>query len=169
MQVFRILHDEYQEALGRASLASFANDSSLYFRSKAALYSVDQPQLSRIYFDSARVVLEAKVRERPEEHVLHSQLGIVYAGLGRKEAAIREGQKGVELLPISKDARRGSSRIGDLAKIYVMVGEYDAAIDQLEFLLSIPSRVSGPSLRVDPIWNPLRDHPRFQTLLEREQ
>jgi hypothetical protein len=55
-----------------------------------------------------------------------------------------------------------------LAEIYVMVGEYDAAIDQLEHLLSIPAPfISAPWLRVDPIWQPLLDHARFQALLDR--
>jgi serine/threonine-protein kinase len=48
------------------------------------------------------------------------------------------------------------------------VGEYEAAIDQLEYLLSVPSVITIPLLRVDPLWDPLRDHPRFQALLERE-
>jgi len=48
-----------------------------------------------------------------------------------------------------------------------MVGEYDAAIDQLEYLLSIPSEISIPLLRIDPTWNPLRDNPRFQKILSR--
>jgi hypothetical protein len=47
-----------------------------------------------------------------------------------------------------------------------MVGEFDAAIDQLEFLLSIPGRMSVPLLRLDPAWEPLREHPRFKRLLE---
>ena len=104
---------------------------------------------------------------RSQLFFLHSQLGIAYASLGRKEAAIREGQKGVDLLPISKDAVYGPPRIYNLAVIYVMVGEYDAAIGQLELPLSIPSWVSVPLLRLDPTWDPLRDHPRFQALLER--
>jgi serine/threonine-protein kinase len=53
-----------------------------------------------------------------------------------------------------------------LPEIYAIVGEYDAAIDQLELLLSIPSPLSVQLLRVDPLWDPLRDHPRFQKLLE---
>ena len=56
-----------------------------------------------------------------------------------------------------------------MAHIYVMVGEYEAAIDQLEVLLSIPSELSVQLLRIDPRYDPLRDHPRFQALLEREQ
>ncbi len=55
----------------------------------------------------------------------------------------------------------------DLAHIYVMVGEYDAAIDQLEFLLARPGELSIPLLRLDPQWKPLWDHPRFQELVEK--
>jgi hypothetical protein len=53
-----------------------------------------------------------------------------------------------------------------LAKIYVMVDEFDAAIDQLEFLLSRPGEMSIPLLRLDPFWGPLRNHPRFKKLVE---
>ncbi len=53
----------------------------------------------------------------------------------------------------------------DLARIYTMVGEYDAAIDRLERLLAVPSNTAVPGLRIDPTWDPLRDHPRFQQLV----
>ncbi len=72
----------------------------------------------------------------------------------------------VELLPVSKEAMSGPYRVDDLARIYVMVGQFDAAIDQLEFLLSIPSRLSIPLLRLNPAWDPLREHPRFKKLIE---
>jgi hypothetical protein len=72
----------------------------------------------------------------------------------------------VELLPLSKDAYSGADRVERLAEVYVMVGEYDAAIDKLELLLSVPSLVSVPMLQIDPLFDPLRDRPRFQALLE---
>ncbi len=66
---------------------------------------------------------------------------------------------------MSKDAWEGTIMLRDLAQIYTMVGAYDAAIDQLEILLAVPSPVSVPYLRIDPTWDPLRGHPRFQRLL----
>ena len=92
---------------------------------------------------------------------------MVYAGLGRKEDAIRAGKKGVELLPSSKEAWRGAYRLEDLAVIYTKVGELDLAIDHLETLLSIPGDLSVNLIRLDPKWDPLRDHPRFIALLEK--
>ncbi len=60
----------------------------------------------------------------------------------------------------------GPEMTANLAVIYVMVGEQNAALDQIEYLLSIPSILSVPLLRIDPQWDPLRNHPRFQKLLE---
>ena len=96
---------------------------------------------------------------------MHSALGIAYAGLDRKDDAIREGKKGIELLPISKEAWAGTYRVMDLAQIYTMLGEKDAAIDQIEYLLSIPGELSIPLLRIDPKWDSLRDRPRFKKLI----
>jgi serine/threonine-protein kinase len=76
--------------------------------------------------------------------------------------------RAAELLPVSKDAMLGTYRAIDLAQIYTMVGEKDAAIDELEHLLSIPSPLSVHLLRLDPIWDPLRNHPRFQRLVAGE-
>jgi hypothetical protein len=70
------------------------------------------------------------------------------------------------LLSVSRDAVTGPTRVLDLARIYVMVGEYEAAIDQIEYLLSIPAPISGALLRVDPFWDPLRSYARFQALVE---
>jgi serine/threonine protein kinase/tetratricopeptide (TPR) repeat protein len=171
-----ILDNDYQKALGRlsgpgslaAAEGSHLSDTLSYFLTKAQVYGLlDQPQLKLACFDSARIILEKQVQLRPEDAHFRSQLGLAYAGLGRKEEAIREGQMGVELLPVSKDAWDGPDYVQNLARIYVMVGDYDSAIDQLEYLLSIPTYMSIPYLRIDPTWAPLRNHLRFQKLLEK--
>jgi hypothetical protein len=67
---------------------------------------------------------------------------------------------------VSKEAIRGTKWVEELTRIYVMVGEHDEAIDQLEDLLSIPGPLSIPFLQLNPTWDPLRDHPRFKKLIE---
>ncbi len=120
-------------------------------------------------YDSARVMLWSKLKEFPNDARMHSSLGIVYAGLGEKEKAIREGERGVELLPVSKEAWNGFYREVDLAKIYTMVGKYDLAIEKLDYLLSIPGELSVPYIKIDPVWKPLRSDPRFEKVLEKHQ
>ena len=63
-----------------------------------------EPELAHASYDSARAILEKELDAHPDDHRIHSALGIAYAGLGRKEEAIREGKRGVELYPVSKDA-----------------------------------------------------------------
>jgi TolB-like protein/Tfp pilus assembly protein PilF len=164
-----VFDGNYQEALDQLSLKS--EDIDKMSHSNALRYAriygyMNQKESAKKYYDEARSILESKIQERPEDARFHSALGIAYAGLGRKEDAIREGKLGVELYPVSKEAMGGLSRVTDLARIYVMAGESDAAIDQLEFLLANPGPMSIPLLRLDPVWAPLRDHARFKRLLE---
>jgi serine/threonine-protein kinase len=167
-----MLEGKYQEALDRLALVSseVLLDWREFFLPKTQLYAqihglTGNRQLEQAYYDSARSMLETKIEERPDDTRYRSALGIAYAGLGRKEDAIREGELAIELLPMSKDAYRGGYRAEDLARIYTMVGEYDAAIDRLESLLAVPSITAVPMLKIDPTWDPLRDHARFQALL----
>ena len=128
---------------------------------------MDQPKLNQSHYDIARDFLEDKIEETPDDSRLHSALGITYASLGLKEAAVREGELGVELLPVSKEAWKGAYRLEDLSQIYAMVGKHDAAINHLETLLNIPSDLSVILLQLDPKWDPLREHPRFISLLQK--
>jgi len=170
--VLRVFDGDYKEALDVLSSYELeAFDTQFYFIPKAQLYAqiyglMENQQLEETYYESARSMLETKIQQKPEDARFHSSLGITYAGLGLEDDAIREGKLAVELLPPSKEAWRGCYRVEDLARIYVMVGEFDAAIDQLEFLLYVPAEMSVPLLRLDPAWDPLRDHRRFKRLLE---
>jgi len=128
---------------------------------------MNKPELARDSFDSARVRYERRVKELPDSSSTHRVLGYIYAGLGRKEEAIREGKLAVELYPVSKDAFWGPRNTFALALIYAMVGEYEEALNKIEYLLSIPCTLSVPLLRIDPRWDPLREHPGFKRLLEK--
>jgi TolB-like protein/Flp pilus assembly protein TadD len=117
-------------------------------------------------FTAARVEFERKVREQPDDAEALSNLGITDAALGRKEDALREGRRAVELLPVTKDAATGPELLKGLAVIYAWVGEKDLAIKQLEEILWIPGNISYGQLRLHPYWDPLRADPRFGKLLE---
>jgi non-specific serine/threonine protein kinase len=136
----------------------------------AKIYGLNKNKILELaYYDSARVVLEKRIKEFPDDARLHSSLGIAYAGLGEKDKAIKEGKRGVELLPIKKEAWNGFYRETDLAKIYAMVGEYDLAIDKIDYLLSIPGELSVSYIRIDPVWKPLFTNSRFLKVLEKYQ
>jgi serine/threonine-protein kinase len=119
--------------------------------------------LARRKLEEALDQLESAVAVRPEDPAIHSSLGLVYARLGRKEDAIREGERAVALQPVSAV---GTVHQRHLAGIYMTVGEPDAALDTIEYLLSIPGELSVAWLD-GSTWDPLRDHPRFQEILEK--
>jgi TolB-like protein/Flp pilus assembly protein TadD len=159
-------------AIEEAELLSGPVDNQFYYMPPAltrglAWHLKDDPTRATAAFDSARAELEAAVEADPEEPRLRSALGIAYAGLGRKDDALREGQEGVRLMPPEKEAWRGNWRVFQLARIEAMVGETDAAIDHLEHLLSIPFDLTVAELRIDPAWDSLRGTPKFEALIER--
>jgi len=166
-----IFEGKYEKALQDISGAGPLDDQFQYIPEElvtARIYGLlNNYEMEQKYYDAARKILEAKIQEQPEDSRFHTSLGIAYAGLGRKEDALREGEKGVELLPMSKEAWRGSFRVWDLAKIYTMVGDHDAAIDLLEKLLANPSEISAALLKIDPTWDPLRKNPKFQQLIQK--
>jgi hypothetical protein len=93
-------------------------------------------------------------------------LGLALAYMGRKAEAIREGRRGVELMPISRDASNGPYIQHQLVRIYLLVGEPEQALDLLEPLLRVPYYLSPGMLRIDPNFDPLRKNPRFMKLVE---
>jgi non-specific serine/threonine protein kinase len=105
--------------------------------------------LKEFFYDSAKVVIEETIKELPEDARLYSALGMVMAELGHKSEAINNGKRAVELLPIEKDWIDGWDRELDLAKIYTIVGEYESAIQKLDYLLSICGDLSVPYIKID--------------------
>ena len=142
-------------AMPKAFLAGFAHQY------------LNEPEPAREEFERARRMLEAALAKQPDDPRYHSSLGIVYAALGLKSEAVREGRRATELLPVEKDALYGLGHAHDLAVIYTMVGEDDAALSQIERLLSIPGWVSPAWLRTNPQWKPLWNNARFKELVDK--
>jgi hypothetical protein len=91
--------------------------------------------------------------------------GLALAYRGQAAEAIREGERGMELLPLSQDAYGAAYNQHVMARIYLLAGEQEKAIDQLEALLRIPFYLSVGWLRIDPTFDSLRKHPRFARLV----
>jgi tetratricopeptide (TPR) repeat protein len=118
-------------------------------------------------FAEAAGILEADLLRDPDNARLHSSVALTYAGLERKEEALREGRRSVELLPLEKDVFVGAWLLQDLAWVYTMTGESDAAVETFDRVLSVPSVWSIEALLLDPRIEPLRDHAGFIELVER--
>src|SRR5438270_877754 len=117
--------------------------------------------------EHARLISEKLIREAPEDSARHAQHGLILAALGQKQEAIAEGKRAVELLPESQDALDGPQATANLAQIYAWTGEFDEAFRLLDHLLAVPSNLTVPMLKLDPAWDPLRQDPRYQALIDK--
>ena len=122
---------------------------------------------ARTAFEHARVMVEQLIRESPDDAARHAMLGQIFAALGQKDSAIAEGKRAVELQPESQDAFDGPQVSVHLAEIYAWVGEHDEAFRLLDHLLHTPNGMTVPLLKLDPVWDPLRQDPRFQILIDK--
>jgi tetratricopeptide (TPR) repeat protein len=165
-----LLDDAQQRLLVGLRPDAFGGDRTQWGIVLAQAYALrgDQ-QRARVYADSARLAFEAQLKDTPEDAQRHVQLGLALAYLGRKAEAVREGERGAALLPITKDAYAGAYVQHQLARIYLLVGEPEKALDALEPLLEIPYFLSPGWLRIDPTFDPLRGNPRFDRLLAEQR
>jgi len=178
-----VFEGEYADALNRTSrmpegVINAATKSLLLGHAHSFLSEAGP---AREAYEAARLALENESRAQPGNHWVRGALSIAYAGLGRREDAIREGTAASELCPITADPLDGAAFLKNLALIQTMVGEYDSAVDAIERLFShsaiaaveylplIPSAFSLPLLQLDPRWKPLLQYPRFQQLVEQRR
>ena len=116
-------------------------------------------------FAAARVQVEKTVEKQPDFAAALSLLGVIDAGLKRKEEALREGRRACKLLPITKDAMDGAALAVNLAQIYAWTGEKDLAIEEIAAVERVPNVLSYGYLKLHPIWDPLRGDPRFEEIV----
>jgi eukaryotic-like serine/threonine-protein kinase len=161
-----VLDEQQRQLLLRLTPSAFDDDRGTWARclSQAAALERDATGV-RTYADEARQAFEEQLRAAPDNAQRHVVLGLALAYLGRKEEAIREGERAVALDPVQKDALRGPYYQHELVRIYMLVGEPEKALDRLEPLLKIPYYLSPGWLNIDPNFDPLRKNPRFQKLV----
>ena len=157
-------------ALGenRATLGPFTNGEVLnrpFMEGVIARIAKDDVR-AQAAFTAARAEQEKIVQAQPDFGPTLCVLGLIDAALGRKEDALREGRRAVEVCPIGKDALRGIAMIKYLAMIAAWAGDKDIACEQLAIAIRNPSDLSYGQLKLFPFWDPLRGDPRFEKLAE---
>ena len=150
------LSEPQQDLLLRLTPSSFDDNRVAWGLVLAETYALRGDQArARAYADSASQAGEAGVKITPDDAQTHALLGVALAYLGRKADAIREGERGLALGPIDKDAYGGPYNQLQLVRIYILTGEPEKALDLLEPLLAMPFYLSPGWLRVDPTFDPL--------------
>ena len=168
-----LLERKYQEGLREAE--SLPDDlfhtafpqhlSGKYFLIGFARRALQDEAGARAAFLKAKEILDLQLKQSPESPDMHIQLAKVLAYLGEKDAALTEARRATELLPESKDAFGGPEIAAGAAEVHAILGDNGRAIEILDGLLSRPSAVTVQSLKVNPIWDSLRNDPEFQNLL----
>ncbi|MDB4877806.1 MAG: protein kinase [Gemmatimonadetes bacterium] len=171
-----ILDEPWQQVLARLSLNTTHVDSATFYLAEADLYARRQDRNHlHAYADSARVVLEARLRpDRPghpgdpiaDEPELHAALGLAYADLGRSNDAVAHGKLAVQLVPAVRNATLHAYLVLGLVQIYIVSRRFDEAISELEAEPGTRSLASAATMRVYPNFAPLRAIPRFQQFLQ---
>ena len=146
--------------------SSFDGDRAQWAFSRAEQFAAmnDRARM-RIWADTARIEYEAQLKQFPTDGQRLVDYAIALAYLGRRAEAISEGQRAVALLPVAKNTTNGPYVQHQLLRIYLALGENDAAMDQIEKLLAIPYFLSAPRMRIDPDFRALKGNPRFERIL----
>src|ERR1035437_4307438 len=129
-------------------------------------YLSSHKSLSKIYADSSIIFMREQLKENPNDERFYATLGKCYAFVGNAEEAIYCGKKAVNLKPAKVDVYMGAIKEQDLMEIYILTGNYDLALDKIEFLLSVPSELHIGDLLLNPLFDNLRSLPRFQKITE---
>jgi tetratricopeptide (TPR) repeat protein len=164
--LYWVLTDEQRGLVKRLRATAFDGDAGIWGLALAGTHEVEgDMRRAAAYADSARIAIEQQLTASPEDAQRNVLLGLALAYVGRKAEAIQRGVKGTELLPPSVDAVGGTYLQHQLARIYILAGDAEKALDTLEPLLKGPYYLSPGWLRIDPTFDPLRKHPRFQRLV----
>ena len=161
-----VLDEKEQQLLLRLTPSAFDDDRGGWAIALAQTDAFKGDAASvRVHAEEARKAAEEGLRATPEDADLHALHGLALAYLGRKEEAIREGERAVALQPIAKSELYGPYIQHQLVRIEILAGEPEKALDDLEPLLKIPYYLSPERLRIDPNFDPLRKNPRFRKLV----
>jgi tetratricopeptide (TPR) repeat protein len=162
-----VLEPDQQALLLRLTPSAFDDNRGIWGWVRSQTYALRRdPKRARAYADTARAALESQLEGAPDNAELHVRIGLAAAYQGDSVTAVREGMRGVALLPLDRNAVDGAALQHWLVRIYIAVGQFDKALDHLEPLLQASYYLSPGFLRIDPTFDPLRGNPRFERLVQ---
>src|SRR6266516_4208066 len=168
------LERKYREGLQAAEslpddlLAGFSKGpGTKYYLVGFARKALHDEAGERAAFLKSKSLIEAQLKRSPDEAGLHVRLAKVLAYLGEKDSALAEAQRATELQPESKDAFGGPEITAEVAEVHAILGDNARVIEILDGLLGRPSGVTVQGLKINPIWDPLRNDSRFQALIDK--
>jgi serine/threonine-protein kinase len=157
-----------KDALIASGEGPFGNDAVHFtrpFMEGVIARMTNDDQQAQLAFNAARAEQAKTVAAQADYGPAWCVLGVVDAALGRKEEALSEGRRAVELLPVKKDPINGAQMIKYLAMIAAWVGEKDLACERLATAVRDPGDISYGQLKLLPFWDPLRGDPRFEKIV----
>jgi serine/threonine-protein kinase len=164
--LYWVLDDTQQQLALDLPPSAYDDDRATWAILRTQMYALRGDNArTRAWADTARVQIGRQLQDTPDDFQRHAFLGLAFAHLGRKADAIREGERSAALMPLERDVVNGAYARHQLARIYVLTGEPDKALDQLETLLKVPYFLSPGWLRIDPNFAPLKGNPRFVRLI----
>ena len=164
--LYWVLDENQQDLLLRLTPSAFDNDRAAWGILNAHVYWLRGDKArARAFADTARMAFAEQLRATPDEPQRNILYGVALAYLGRKDEAIKAGERGLSLLPISKDAYTGAYFQHQLVRMYILLNQPEKALDLLEPLLKMPYDLSPGWLRIDPMFAPLKGNPRFERLI----
>ena len=161
-----LLDEKQRDLLVSLAPSAFDGDRATWGLCLAQAYALrGDAAKARLHAAEAKKAIEEQLQSAPEDAQRRVGLGLALAYMGDTAGGIREAQRGVAMLPIARDGFTGPFLQHQLARIYLLAGEPEKALDQLEPLLKIPYILSPGWLQIDPNFDPLRGNPRFQKLV----
>jgi TolB-like protein/Flp pilus assembly protein TadD len=162
-----VLDDAQRDLLLRLTPSAFDDDRGIWALSLAQAYALRHEENNvRRYGEIARAAFAEQLESVPDDAQRRVMLGLSLAYLRRKAEAIREVERAVDLLPISKDAYSGPYFQHQLVRVLILTGEHEKALDELEPLLKVPYYLTPAWLAIDPNFASLKGNPRFERLLQ---
>jgi serine/threonine-protein kinase len=166
-ELYWVLTPELQDLMLRLPPSAFGDDRGAWGLALAGLYWVRGDKAhARIYGDSARIGYEEQAKSAPRDPQIQALLGVALAYAGHPAEAVKAGIRATELAPIERRPTVGAYIKHQLARIYLVTGQPDKAIDELEELRKFRYDLTPAWLRIDPTWDALRKNPRFKRLVE---